>query len=187
MNDRLNRCFSLGIVSLLISVLFISCKDNSSGTDQSNRNQTGSFTAKISDDIEESYSGSAVFYFTPDKYNLSGLFLTVAMEAEDQSFRMEISHLNNGPLQESVYNLTENGFIQINILANLLDVENYKAYELESGELTITTSEPGNTAGEYSFIAQRVIPSRGHSIEVEGSFNSVCQDSQEGSTVCEYK
>lgn len=163
---------------LLIFTLFTSCKDNSTDSgDIFENNGIGSFSSEISGGITREVSGIAVFGTQIIDGPTGNIFvLTLSTINTEINYLIGVTYLSSsrpGTGTRSIENEGEQseGYFVINP-AN----EDINYYNSQSGQLTITSSDPESLQGELSMIA--VLPQNGNEVTINATFNASCQSSQ---------
>lgn len=186
MNDqRVIQNHRVFFLLIFIPLVLISCKDSSSGLDQSDQTPLGNFSASVSGDISDTFGGGAFIYSSSVFLGTDVDFPCIFMITQSGSYEIYICKFTTGRLEEGEYRIHEENFTVGGMRTNILDFENINEYDIVTGELSITSSESGNLTGEFSFSAEEVYPGSGNVIEIEGSFNAVCEESQGDLPECE--
>jgi len=142
----MNYKYIFGFILLLTGAFFFGCDDDSTGP-----GDEGSFTVKITGDVNREFSGSAVFAITTQPQEGFSLVLISGDEREESalmvSFLIGTSSPGKGthPIGENASNTTFTSWYTSS--------EHQEYFFSESGSMTVTTSTDKRFAGSFQYTA----------------------------------
>jgi hypothetical protein len=142
----MNYNYILGFILFFTIAFFFGCDDDSTGP-----GDEGSFTVKITGDVNREFSGSAVFAITTQPEEGFSLVLMSGDEVGESalmvSFLIGTSSPGKGthPIGENASNTTFTSWYNSS--------EHKEFFDSESGSMTVTTSTDKRFAGSFQYTA----------------------------------
>ncbi len=142
----MNYNYIFGFILLFTVAFFFGCDDNSTGP-----GDAGSFTVKITGDVNREFSGSAVFVITTQPEEGFSLALVSGDEREESALMVTFLFGTASP-GKGTHPISEDAS-QTSFASWYTSSEHQEYFFAESGSMTVTTATDKRFAGSFQYTA----------------------------------